>query len=126
MLAYVWIAVGSALGGMARHGCGALALRYLGAGFPWGTLIVNIVGSFVIGILATFTVPGGRLPLDPLARMFLMTGFCGGFTTFSAFSLQTVELLQAGAVPLALAYIGLSVLLCLAATGLGLVAGNAG
>ena len=123
MLAYVWIAVGSALGGMARHACGVLATRYLGAGLPWGTIFVNVSGSFLIGLLAALTARQGRAHLDPLLRYFLMIGFCGGYTTFSAFSLQTLELLRAGAITPALTNVLLSVLLCILAVWLGYLAG---
>ena len=114
---YLWIGAGSALGGMARHGCAVLAARYLGDGFPWGTLIVNVAGSFAIGVIAALTEGRGRLG-EP-ARYFLMAGFCGGFTTFSAFSLQTLALLQNGAWAGAAANVLFSVLLCLLGAWLG-------
>lgn len=89
-MAYLWVALGSALGGMARHAVGAGVLAWLGPGFPWGTLIVNIAGSFFIGAIAAW--PGTSESL----RLFLAVGVCGGFTTFSAFSVQTLNLIQAG------------------------------
>ena len=95
MQSYLWIAVGSALGGVARFWCSGVAARVLGDSFPWGTLIINVLGSLVIGFVATIAGPDGR-PLDLLARQFIMVGICGGFTTFSAFSLQTLELLNDG------------------------------
>ena len=119
MAVYLWIAIGSALGGVARHGCTELAARWFGLAFPWGTLFINILGSFVIGLFFALTGPQGRfdVPLD--ARLFVMTGLCGGFTTFSAFSLQTLDLIREGAVARALANILLSVTLCVCAVAAG-------
>ena len=90
MAAYLWIAVGSALGGMARYWCSGVAARLIGETFPWGTIIVNIVGSFIIGFFATLTGPDGRMFADTLTRQFVMIGILGGYTTFSSFSLQTL------------------------------------
>jgi fluoride exporter len=119
MLSYFWIAVGSALGGMARYGCSGLAARLIGETFPWGTLIVNIVGSFVIGFFATLTGPDGRVYMGSTTRQFVMLGFCGGYTTFSSFSLQTLNLINDGEWVRAGANIGGSVLLCLLAVWAG-------
>jgi CrcB protein len=83
--------------------------------FPWGTLLINVLGSFVIGWVAGFALPG-RVAMHPDLRVFLMTGFCGGFTTFSAFSLQTLELMQGGELFQALGYVLGSVVLCVLAT----------
>jgi len=94
LASYFWIAIGSALGGMARYWCSGIAARLIGETFPWGTIIVNIVGSFIIGFFATLTGPDGRIFADTLTRQFVMIGFCGGYTTFSSFSLQTLALLQ--------------------------------
>lgn len=91
-----WVAVGSALGGVARYWCSGLAANWLGETFPWGTLIVNVTGSFLIGLIATLTSPDGRLMVSPEARQFMMVGIMGGFTTFSSFSLQTLRLAQDG------------------------------
>lgn len=125
MLAYLLVALGSALGGMARLGCTVAAERALGAAFPYGTLLVNVVGSFLIGFVWTLTDAGGRFPAGPAFRVFFMTGICGGYTTFSSFSLQTLTLLRNGnALGAGLNVLG-SVGLCLAATWLGLVAGVA-
>ena len=76
MLNYFWIAVGSALGGMARYWCSGVAARLLGETFPWGTLFVNIAGSFIIGFFATLTGPDGRILVGSTARLFVMIGFC--------------------------------------------------
>lgn len=119
MGAYVWIAVGGALGSVARHWCTVLAARHLGAGFPWGTILVNVVGSFLIGLAATLALPGGRLPIGPTGQQFVMVGFCGGYTTFSAFSLQTLALACDGAWVEAGANVVLSVAACLLAVWLG-------
>lgn len=119
MLTYIWIAIGSALGGIARHWCTMVGAAWFGAAFPWGTLFINILGSFVIGLFFALTGPSGRfdVPLD--ARLFVMTGVCGGYTTFSAFSLQTLSLFQNGDIVRGSAYVAASVVLCLAAVWAG-------
>jgi fluoride exporter len=119
MMTYLWIAIGSALGGAARHWCTMVATAWFGATFPWGTLFINILGSFVIGLFFAVTGPQGRfdVPLD--AKLFVMTGVCGGYTTFSAFSLQTLSLFQDGAWLRGGAYIAASVVLCLIAVWAG-------
>jgi fluoride exporter len=119
MTSYLWIAVGSALGGIARYWCSGVAARLIGETFPWGTLIVNVVGSFVIGFFATLTGPEGRVFVPSLGRQFVMVGFCGGFTTFSSFSLQTLNLANDGEFLYAGLNIALSVLLCLFSVWLG-------
>ncbi|KAJ54799.1 protein CrcB [Actibacterium mucosum KCTC 23349] len=109
------VALGGAVGASARYLTGLAALRLLGPGFPWGTFVVNVVGSFVMGILAVVLVQsGGRF--SPL----LMTGVLGGFTTFSAFSLDAVTLFERGQVGLALLYVGGSVLVSIVALAAGL------
>ena len=122
---YLWIGLGSALGGMARYGCSGLAARYIGAAFPWGTLIVNVSGSLVIGFLASLAAADGRLLLSPDARAFLMIGLCGGFTTFSAFSIETLDLARDGDWLWAGANVVLSVVLCLLAVWLGYMGASA-
>ena len=122
MLAYVWIAIGSALGGMARYWCSGAAAVLIGETFPWGTLIVNVLGSFVIGFFATLTGPGGRVYVSSAASQFVMLGFCGGYTTFSSFSLQTLNLVGDGEFLRAGANIGGSVVLCLIAVWAGYIA----
>ena len=106
---YLLVAVGSALGGMARFWLTQMGAVWWGAEFPWGTLVINLAGSVVIGIVAGM---GGAVSNS--MRLLLMTGVCGGFTTFSAFSLQNVELIENGQVVSALGYIAASVLLCVA------------
>jgi CrcB protein len=119
MINYLWVALGSGLGGLCRYGVGLIAEAWLGGAFPWGTIFINVVGSLVIGGFIGMTAPDGRWLASAHLRIFVTTGFCGGFTTFSSFSLQTIDLLQRGDRPAALANIGLSVVLCLAATWLG-------
>jgi CrcB protein len=119
---YLWIAIGSALGGMARYWCSGVAALLFGETFPWGTLIVNIVGSIVIGFVATLTGPDGRLFVSTTVRQFMMIGLCGGYTTFSSFSLQTLNLMNDGQWLYAALNIGASVILCLVAVWLGHVA----
>lgn len=109
------IALGGAVGSVARYWLGELMARWLGAGFPFGTLTVNILGSLAIGAMAGLLGHDGRPLLGPPLRLLLMTGFCGGFTTFSAFSLQTLELFQGGQWERALLYITASLFLCLVA-----------
>lgn len=125
MLTYLWIAVGSALGGVARYACSrAVALRY-GETFPWGTLTVNVIGSIVIGFIAAVSAPESRIMVSPGARNFLMVGLCGGFTTFSSFSLQTLELIRNRDFGEAFGNILLSVAACMAAVAIGYMAGVA-
>jgi fluoride exporter len=113
------VALGSALGGVARYGLSGLVARSFGETFPWGTLIVNVLGSFLIGFVATLTGPDGRVLVSPVTRQFWMPGIFGGFTTFSSFSLQTLSLAQDGEWTRALANVTLSVALCLLGVWLG-------
>jgi CrcB protein len=118
---YLWVAIGSGLGGVARLGCTDLVARLTGHRFPWGTLLINILGSLVIGYVAGFA--GRAHPLgDPTVAVFLMVGVCGGYTTFSAVSLQTLTLAQEGVGRRAALYVVASVLLCVVATALGFAA----
>jgi CrcB protein len=119
MAAYFWIGIGSALGGMARYLCSGVAARLIGETFPWGTIIVNIVGSLIIGFFATLTGPDGRIFASTLTRQFVMIGLCGGFTTFSSFSLQTLALANDGEWLQAGGNIVASVVLCLFAVWMG-------
>src|SRR5262245_31065946 len=88
----IWVGIGGALGSIARYGCAALGVRLLGAGSPWSTLFVNVSGSFAIGLLAALVSEDGKPLVTGDARAFLMIGVLGGFTTFSSFSLETLEL----------------------------------
>ena len=118
---YLWIAFGSALGGVARYWLSEVVARRFGEAFPVGTLIVNVTGSFVIGLVATLTDPGGRFLMSVTARQFVMVGVLGGYTTFSSFSLQTLNLARSGEWLYASANVLLSVLLCLSAVWVGQV-----
>jgi CrcB protein len=117
-----WVAVGGALGSVARYWMAVAVARMAGDAFPWGTLLINITGSFVIAYFGTMTSPGGARPASIEMRLFVMVGLCGGYTTFSAFSMQTIELLRGGEAGRAIAYIIASVALCLTGTVLGFYA----
>lgn len=93
---YFWIAVGGALGTTARFWFSGLVARHIGETFPWGTLLVNVSGSLAIGFFATFCGPEGRFLVGPGVRQFVMIGILGGYTTFSSFSLQTLNLAREG------------------------------
>jgi CrcB protein len=124
MHTYVWVVIGSALGGAARYWCSDVVARLLGESFPWGTLFVNVTGSLIIGLFAALTAPDGRWIVGTSARQFVMLGLCGGFTTFSSFSLQTLNLLHDGEWLFAGFNILGSVALCLIAVWVGYVAGQ--
>lgn len=115
---YAAVLAGSVIGAVCRA-LVSLAFQPLGPGFPWATLSVNVAGSLAIGFYAALTGPDGRLLVGPRQRQFVMTGFCGGFTTFSAFSLETLQLAQTGRPAVAALYIGVSVVTWLAAVWLG-------
>ena len=112
---YLCIGLGGALGSMARFGLSLFVDGRVGSKFPWGTFLVNIIGSFVIGALAAIADQPGRFSLSPAMRQLLMVGICGGFTTFSSFSIQTLELMRGGQPLYAAANVVGSVLLCLLA-----------
>ena len=119
-MSYLWVMVGSALGGLLRFAIGKLAIPLdTSIGFPIGTVLINVMGSFVIGYFGTLTLHNGRYPVSENLRIFVMIGICGGFTTFSSFSLQTFDLARSGAWGRAVANIVLSVLLCLTAVAAG-------
>ena len=119
------IGVGGALGSMLRYWCSFLIARTFGETFPLGTLFVNVVGSFLIVLFAEVTGPDGRLLVSSLARQFVMVGIFGGYTTFSSFSLQTLNLALHNEWMPALVNVALSLLLCLVGAWLGHVAGVA-
>ena len=118
-MSYVWIFLGGGLGSIARFAAGNWATRSLSEAFPWGTLLVNVSGSFVIGCAAALTESDSRLLPPSVIRPFVMVGLCGGYTTFSAFSLQTLHLIKDGEWIKAGANAALSVGLCLLSVGLG-------
>jgi CrcB protein len=115
---YAVVAAGGALGTIARYFFSAAALP-ISKTLPWGTILINIAGSFIIGFFGTLTLADGRFPLPENARLFVIVGFCGGFTTFSSFSLQTLDLLRNGAGGRAVVNVLLSVALCLCAVAAG-------
>ncbi|MFL6530582.1 MAG: fluoride efflux transporter CrcB [Chthoniobacterales bacterium] len=121
MLNYLYVMLGGAIGTGTRFWLsGLIAARY-GEAFPLGTLIVNVTGCFLVGMLATIFNPSGRFLVAPGTRQFLLLGICGGYTTFSSFSLQTVDLVRDGDWLRASLNVGFSLILCLFATWLGRV-----
>jgi CrcB protein len=112
------VILGGAIGTFARYAISVLTLP-ISRELPWGTIIINITGCALIGFVGTFTLASGRYPVSENMRLFVMVGFCGGYTTFSAFSLQTLDLLRSGAVVRAALNITLSVVLCVGAVALG-------
>lgn len=118
-MSYLWIGIGGALGSIARAWLALAVARLTGPQFPWGTILINVLGSFVIGFFGTLTVSDGRFAVPANIRAFVMVGICGGFTTFSSFSLQTLELARDDRPVQALGNIGLSVVLCLLAVAAG-------
>jgi len=125
-LAYLWVAIGGALGSVSRFWINGLVSEKVGATFPWGTLIINIGGSLVIGVLGALASPEGRLnsPTRQFITQFLMIGVCGGYTTFSSFSLQTLYLVRDREWLYAGGNVVLSVVLCLVAVWLGWLLGE--
>jgi fluoride exporter len=117
--AYLLIALGSGLGGVARHAATLAVSSRVAGDFPWGTFLVNITGSILIGVVTG--LPALRLEGENglLLRQFLTVGILGGFTTFSAFSGQTLAMIQGGRWALAAAYAAASVFLCVAGAGFG-------
>lgn len=126
MLAYLWVAIGGALGSVARFWASGIVANRFGSTFPWGTLAVNVIGSFVIGFFGALVSSEGRL--NPQSRefttQFIMLGICGGYTTFSSFSLQTLNLLRDREWLYAGGNILLSVALCMIVVWLGYVLGS--
>ncbi|MBM3832265.1 MAG: fluoride efflux transporter CrcB [Verrucomicrobia bacterium] len=124
MATYFWIGLGSAIGGMGRFWLSQAMTHRLGDAFPFGTLIVNVSGSFLIGLIAALSPDLVPPRIIPAVRDFLMIGILGGYTTFAAFSVQTLHLAQRGEWIFAAANICLSVTLCLAAVWCGYFLGQ--
>ena len=120
-MTYLWVALGGAAGAAARYGVAQWAGGRWGWSFPWGTLAVNVTGSFAIGLLMALLIGRG---IDPAFRLLLVTGFLGGYTTFSTFSLETLSLLETRRFGEAGLYVGGSVLLGLIACFFGLAMGR--
>jgi CrcB protein len=123
-LNYLWIAIGGALGSVARFGMSGLIAARFGGKAMWGTLFVNVTGSFLIGIFSAWSQTDGRLAEATTLRQFLIVGICGGYTTFSAFSVQTLDLMRAGNWLAAMGNVLGSVLACLVAVWLGHLLGS--
>jgi CrcB protein len=121
-MTYFWVGLGGALGSIGRYWLAMTVALVTGPAFPWGTILINIAGSFIIAFFSTLTGAGGVMAVPTDARAFVMIGICGGFTTFSSFSLQTLDLAREGRWIPALANIAMSVVLCLAAVTAGFVA----
>ncbi|MEO7217912.1 MAG: fluoride efflux transporter CrcB [Gemmatimonadaceae bacterium] len=117
MLIWLYVAVGSALGGVSRYVIGGAMQQRLGIGFPAGTLVVNIVGSLLLGFIMRLALGGTQI--SPETRIFLTTGFCGGFTTFSTFSYETATMLEGGQYRRVATYVTLSLVLSVLATFAG-------
>ncbi len=125
MLTYLWVALGGALGSVGRFWLSGLVATRCGESFPMGTLVVNVSGSLVIGFLAALSAPEGRLLPSPGFRQFFIIGICGGYTTFSSFSLETLNLLRDREWLYAGGNVLLSVGLCMVAVWLGYLLGAA-
>jgi CrcB protein len=116
---YIAVALGSIVGAVARFLVSVVSVSQFGDGFPWGTLFVNVTGSFAIGFYAALTGPGGRLIASPRQRQFVMVGICGGYTTFSAFSLETLRFVQSGKTQTAFIYLLVSAVTWIASVWIG-------
>ena len=122
---YLWVAIGSMIGGMSRFWLSNVVAEKWGVSFPWGTIIINITGSFVIGIFAALTLAEGRLNTSrSFVVQFWMYGICGGYTTFSAFSWQTLSLLREKQWLWAGGNVAISLAACMVAVWLGFVLGE--
>ena len=118
-MTYVLVAFGGALGSVFRYWISLIIANAVGQTFPWGTLLINVTGSFIIGLFSSLTGPDGRMMVPGEWRQFFMVGICGGYTTFSSFSLQTLTLAQDGEWAWATLNVILSVSLCLLGVWLG-------
>jgi fluoride exporter len=125
MSAVLLVFIGGGIGSVLRHFTNVLCARWFGLNFPWGTFAVNLIGSFVIGLLAAYFAFRAGMEWTQHARLFLITGILGGFTTFSSFSLDFAVLFERGAITSAVLYVLGSVGISLVAIFLGLVAGRA-
>jgi fluoride exporter len=112
------VMIGGALGTLVRYVTSVLTLP-ISRELPWGTILINVTGSFIIGLFGTLTLSHGRYPASESVRLFVMIGLCGGYTTFSSFSLQTLDLLRSGAIVRAAVEIAATVVLCVAAVAVG-------
>ena len=122
-IASISVILGSAIGGAGRYALSGVVANWIGATFPWGTLIVNVTGCFVIGIFDTVTGPDGGVFVPTNIRILVMVGVCGGYTTFSSFGLEILNLVRSGEWFAAQAYILTSVVFCLMGVWLGHIAG---
>ncbi len=122
---YLAAALGAALGGAGRFWMSGAAARFFGETFPWGTLAVNVMGSALLAFFVTLTAPGGRFFAPAPVRVFVGIGVCGGFTTFSTFSLETLNLVREGEMARAAGNVGANLLFCLAGAWLGFVLAGA-
>jgi CrcB protein len=120
---YLWVFLGGALGGMARYWVSGAVAKLIGKTFPWGTVIINISGSFLVVFFGTVAAEQGSLPESPDLRTFVMVGFCGGYTTVSSFALQTLSLVRNNEWRGAAANILVSIVFCVAAAWLGYLVG---
>ena len=125
MLTYLYVALGGAIGSVGRYAVSSAIARGVSEVFPWGTLFANVSGCFIIGFFAMLTGPNGRILVPPDFRQFFMVGICGGYTTFSSFSLQTLALAQGGDMKRASLNVVVSVAFCLVGVYLGSVAAAA-
>lgn len=116
---YIAVALGSVVGGVARYLASVLFASLFGSSFPWSTLFVNVTGSFIIGFYSALTSPDGRFIASTRQRQFVMIGICGGYTTFSSFSLETLRLVQSGEVQTAFLNVLVSIIGWMTAVWIG-------
>lgn len=122
MVSLFWVGLGGALGAIGRFSLGSVVIKWLGKGYPYGTLGVNLIGSFAMGMAYVWLVQNNTLGgVSDTHRQLIMVGFLGAFTTFSTFSLESIALLQQGRTVAFFTYIALSLIGCLLATALGMI-----